>query len=565
MGAALLAVVLLGVLDLGMSRPRRDSHVSEPIRESGSVDPVPSEGVERWPSPATAESLKIVLRAPPRAVVPTGAVQSSPASSHPPAGQDVGQPEPGVLRGEYILSFYTEFEREQFAAAAKAKGALILDRSSLGNSLRVRVRDKAELDALLSGGPVPVAQSPNYRVVTPPSPPVAELVADGNVAFGGQVGPWLGLPGERRQWGEGVKVAVLDTGIGPHPSLSHVSVERLDLVGDGSGNKAWDPHGTAVASLVAGLGSVAGMAPGVRLLDIRVMAGDGVGDSFTLARGIQEAVDRGALVINTSLGSFGDSFLVRQAVAYAAQKGVAIVASVGNEGVDRTLHPAAYEGVTGVGAVDARERTPEFSNRGPSVDLVAPGIGILAAGNDRSVGYFSGTSASAPLVSGAIAALLSREPNLTPLEAAALLKRYADDTGLPGEDASSGAGILDPMRVLLRNEPGIRDVAVSVPALTSRGEQGTGLTATACAQNRGTENLPVVELSVSVDGVTERRTFTDVAPGATVSHSVNMDTERFRQTGTATVTVSASTPGTPDAVPANNTRTTTVRLNPAAK
>lgn len=562
-GAVVLAVAILALLYRNLHSS--DGAVREAQSSSAPNDPEPL--LPRRQAPG--ENAKVSVYARPvssSAPLTNGAqvvVGAVPTNAAPPARHELV--ESAGLPGEYVLSFYSEAERDRFAKLAIERGAEVLDRMALGNSLRIRVRERALLDELLGAGPTPVAQSPNFRIGRPIDPPPAEIVSEGGVAFGGQVGPWLGLPSDRRLWGDGVKVAVLDSGIGQHSSLARVPVEHIDLVGGSGTADDVAGHGTAVASLIAGSGGVAGMAPGVSLLDIRVMASDGSGDSFTLARGIVEAADRGAAVINASLGSSGDCFLVRQAVAYAVQKGAVVVASVGNEGADAVLYPAAYESVVAVAAVDARERTPGFSNRGPSVDLAAPGLGVTAAGPDGTTRLFSGTSAAAPLVSGAIAGVLSQERGLTPGEVAALLKRYADETGMPGEDTGSGAGIIDPMRVIMRNQPGIRDVAVSVPALFSRSGGMEGLTVVACAQNRGTETLPRVELSISVDGVTERRTFSDVAPGATVSHGVILDSDRFRQRGEATVIAAATTPGVVDMVPGNNARTAVVRMKPEAK
>ena len=119
-------------------------------------------------------------------------------------------------------------------------------------------------------------------------------------------------------------------------------------------------------------------------------------------------------MINMSLGSSGDCGVVQEAVAYALSKQVALVAAAGNEAVNRVAYPAAYEGVVAVGSVDADAVNAQhlyFSNRGPSVDVVAPGsCGSWRIGPGGKMVEVSGTSASTALVSGVVAALLSKEP-----------------------------------------------------------------------------------------------------------------------------------------------------------
>ena len=132
---------------------------------------------------------------------------------------------------------------------------------------------------------------------------------------------------------------------------------------------------------ITGGGLAQGAAPGATILEYVVLDGVGRGDSFTLAKAIYAAVDQGAKVINMSLGSTGDSSVVRDAVAYALSKDVALVAATGNEAINRVAYPAAYDGVVAVGSVDGDPVNAQhlyFSNRGAAVDVVAPGFAVVA-------------------------------------------------------------------------------------------------------------------------------------------------------------------------------------------
>jgi len=527
--------------------------------------PVPVSRPEPETGGATASPVPAIVRPPfrpddegvPLNVLPAAveAPQPQPPSRSTNVASAPARAHPDAIAREYILSFFNDRDRDAFVALAASRGAQVIGSLPFAKAIRLRVPNDGVFDGLRRDGPTPVAWGPNYRVRDPgPIPPSIDG-GPANAAVGGRLAEWFGLPADSSAWGRGVTVAVLDTGVGAHPSLDASRVTRVDLLPDTSlaGPDAW--HATAVASLVAGSGVVKGLAPGASLLSIRVMAPDGTGDAFTLAQGIAEAVDRGARVINLSLGTTGDSFLLRRAVEYAAAKGAVIVAAVGNGGHMGVDFPAAYPGVVAVAAVDAMERTPFFSNRGPEVTLAAPGVGVQAAGTNGTVGFFSGTSAATPLVSGTLAALLSRSPGLSSADAASILRRYADDVGEPGDDFATGSGIVNPMRVLARDQRGIFDVAVAPPAV--RGRLGVDvLSVVGSAQNRGTEDLPKVELTMSVDGVTETSIFTDVGVGQTVSHVMVLDSDRFRQSGTATVALRAVAPGVEDLFPGNNERTT---------
>jgi hypothetical protein len=288
-------------------------------------------------------------------------------------------------------------------------------------------------------------------------------------------------------------------------------------------------HGTAMRSLILGSsGPVRGAAPGAQVLGFPVLDAKGKGSSFALAEAIVQAVQQRARVISMSLGSDGDSPLVRDAVAYAQGRNVVLVAAAGNEAVNRVSFPAAYEGVLAVASVDANGNHLYFSNRGKAVDVAAPGFAVVAAWPGGKNVEVTGTSASTALVSGAVAALLSREPGLTANQVGQLISRHADATGLPGSEEEIGAGIINLQRVLERNQRGIVDLAVAGVTLKQEGSQGRVVVG---IQNRGTEtvNSPVLEIMVGNDR--RKFYFGSLAPGQTTSEAVTLDLTRARQEG----------------------------------
>ena len=240
----------------------------------------------------------------------------------------------------------------------------------------------------------------NYLVKVPGLPPAEDRSAAGSAPFGDSVMPALGANTDRSTWGQGVTVAVLDTGVFDHPTFRPGQVRHFDLVQDG---QPIDGHGTAMASLIAGTQYGAeGVAPAAGILDVRVAGPDRESDSFLLAQGIYTAIDNGAQIINISMGSYGDASVVRNAVKDAQQAGAIVFASVGNEQAGVKAWPAAYPGVMAVSGVDAQLKLAYFSNSGDPT-VAAPPVSIPSAYFEDGRGMLvlgSGTSQASALAAG---------------------------------------------------------------------------------------------------------------------------------------------------------------------
>lgn len=450
---------------------------------------------------------------------------------------------------EFVLGFYSSEEREAFERLARDAGLEILGRLSCGFMVRVRVDDPTTLRGVLARSPLPVRMERNVRYRSPPPELAPPREGDGTyLAFGAKAAEWMGAPMDRSSFGEGVRVAILDSGVMPHPALDGARVTSVDLLAGTGGEMA--QHGTSVASLLVGNGKgVSGICPASELLSIRVVGADGTGDSFTLAAGVYEAIRMGAQVINISMGSRGDSGVLEDAISAATAAGVVVVASTGNDGVDGVLYPARYAGVIAVSAVDASNRHMFFANRGREVDLTAPGLGVAAAGPDDEVVLFSGTLASAPFITGAVAILLSADPGLSPADIGSILARYSDDVGEAGPDEETGSGVLNVERLLLRESKGLNDAAVGTPYL--RTEAGGTERIICWAQNRGTEAIGKLVLRIAVNGVVQTVPFFDVGVGSTVQYGIPVP--GAGRAGTPVeITCSASMDGQYDVRPAND-------------
>lgn len=258
-----------------------------------------------------------------------------------------------------------------------------------------------------------------------------------------------------------VLTAVLDTGVdASHPELvGHIRAGGDFIDGDANPMDEFG-HGTAVSGVIAASSNnklgVAGISWGTTVLAERVLGKEGSGSMCTVAAGIVDAVDAGAKVLNLSLGGAGEAcpLITEKALSYAHDHGALVVVSAGNDAArgNPVDYPAGCSGALAVGATDPRDRRASFSEYGPQVDISAPGVQVLTTtweeGGKHGYAFESGTSLSAPIVSGSAALLLSRHPDWTPDQVRARLLATAMDKGKPGRDDYYGAGIVDIGRAL---------------------------------------------------------------------------------------------------------------------
>lgn len=446
---------------------------------------------------------------------------------------------------ERIVRFSNDADYKNFLRKLDGKRFRLLGRLDALRALRVGYDDLEDLESLLDGGDA----MGNYLVAIPVELPQVDA-QPGAAGFGRATLEWLGITGDNSSWGEGVRVAMLDTGVGEHAAFPE-GIREIDLItGDGP-SIALHGHGTAVAALLVGNDEISqGIAPSADLLSIRIGDDTGSSNSFLLAEGIVRAVDEGAQVINISMGSYGDSSLVRDAVAYANEHQVVIVAAAGNEGLDAPAYPAGYEGVIAVGAVDSSGQHLDFSNTGEDLDLSAPGYEIETAWLDDERTSFSGTSAAAPIVTGTIAATMSEYGGLPAFNATALVIENLNAAGAPGEDPQFGEGIIDVGRVMSSETPGIYDLALASNWYEPPGESDVIGSLLITIENRGTEpmNGQAVEVTIGTDVFP--MSVSRLQPGATQVLTLPIN----KPTGTESILISSvlNLSDSQDSKPSNN-------------
>jgi subtilisin family serine protease len=217
----------------------------------------------------------------------------------------------------------------------------------------------------------------------------------------------------RRTRGEGVRVAILDTGVDPdHPDLGGAIQETRDFTGEGI--EDLNGHGTHCAGIIAArrneIGFI-GAAPMATLLIGKVLRNGGSGTLQAVADGVRWATTQRADIISMSLGGMSDSPALFQAIHDALARGVIVVCAAGNAGALFTNsigYPGRYGSVITVAAHDQHGQPSGFSSRGAEIDFMAPGHEIWSTYRQGGYAKLSGTSMAAPFVAGIAALVLAK-------------------------------------------------------------------------------------------------------------------------------------------------------------
>lgn len=320
--------------------------------------------------------------------------------------------------------------------------------------LNVEPGQESEMAARLAGRTGIRFVEPNYRV--------APFLAPSDTLYAGQYAH--GLINSEAAWDittglSAVTIAIIDSGIElSHPEFAGRLVSGYDFVERDHTPQDVCGHGTHVAGIAAAAGNnsqgVAGVAWGVRIMPLRVLDGYCIGSTADVAAALVWAADNGADVINLSLGTSAPSSLMENGTYYAYSKGVVVVAAGGNAGTSPLFYPAAHPWVLAVGATDTAGDRGVFSNTGPELDLMAPGVDILSTtpsgyfyyqtlfGTSATYGELSGSSMAAPFVAGAAALLAGLPAFDSPNKIYQALMESALDMEVAGRDDNTGYGLL---------------------------------------------------------------------------------------------------------------------------
>jgi type VII secretion-associated serine protease mycosin len=255
-----------------------------------------------------------------------------------------------------------------------------------------------------------------------------------------------------------VIIAVIDTGADfSHPDLQGKLLPGYDFVNGDADPTDDQGHGTHVAGTAAaatnnGIG-IAGVSWSAKVMPVKALGANGAGAHSWIANAIVWATDHGADVINMSLGGPYTSATMRQAVDYAWNHGVVVVAAAGNSNTSNPTYPAAYDNVIGVSATTQNDQRASFSNYGNYVSVASPGVSILSTIRSGSYQAWSGTSMATPHVAGLAALIKSIHPDWTNTQIRETIEDSAEDLGTPGWDAIFGSGRIDLYEALSSNAP----------------------------------------------------------------------------------------------------------------
>ena len=346
--------------------------------------------------------------------------------------------------------------------------------------------------------------------------------------------PKIGMPGA---WAlttgsNSVVVAILDTGYeGSHPDL--VAIPTVDPYNSRTGSSNVTDgygHGTHVAGTIAAQTNntigVAGMAPGITIMPVKVMDSNGNGYWSDFLEGLDWARTHDASVVNLSLGG---TLTSSQAAAFqptfdaAYEAGVLVIAAAGNNNRNEPFYPASFAHVVSVAATNNNDVKASFSNFGPAVDLAAPGVNIASTYTGATYRQMSGTSMATPHVVGLAAMIRSYHPAYTVDEVETAMEMNALDLGAAGRDDIFGYGriqadvavawlapdLIAPTAALASPANGATNVSELVHPSIGFSEDVTG--ADALTISLATFGGTPVDAAVSYDSATRRATITPVA------------------------------------------------------
>lgn len=406
--------------------------------------------------------MRIVMAVTVMAAMAWPTLAQPPLPPDPPDGGDAGQPPAAYVPGEILVQFKPGVSALGAQNTLAAQGLQATGAIPAIGVLKVKVRPGQELETIAA-----LERYPNLAYAEP-----------NHVAFVFETIP--NDPRYLNQWGlpkisapaawdittgsSEVVIAVVDTGIDlEHPDFNCPGkfVSGYDFYNGDSNPDDDNGHGTHVAGIAAACTNnatgVAGVAWGARLMPVKVLSGGGGGTYETVAQGITYAADNGADIINLSLGGLDPSTTLANAIQYAVNRGVLVVAAAGNCAQDGyqcryiynpIMYPAAYETTFAVAATDSNDAWANFSEYHPYVDVAAPGVSIIST-VPGGYTYLNGTSMATPYVSGLAALVWSLDPDLTQEQVRQVIQSSADDLGTPGKDDYFGYGRINAWQALV--------------------------------------------------------------------------------------------------------------------
>lgn len=361
--------------------------------------------------------------------------------------QDDDDDSPEFVEGEILVRLKSGVEAEEVASSV---GGSVIQRFSIGEMNYARIQLPSDSDVsevvenLDANSDIDFAE-PNYLyyLTIIPDDPAYETRQYCHQVMDSEEG-WNTTTGS-----SSTVIAIIDTGVdGTHPEFSGRMTAGYDYVNDealtGNEDSDYYGHGTHVAGIAGATGNnsegVAGLNWKAKIMPLVVDGEDWAAWSSNIAQAIQFAADNDADVINMSLGGRGYSQVLKDAVDYAREHDVIIVASMGNDYTRMINYPAAYQGVIAVGSSTPTDEASDFSTRGNHISVTAPGSEIYSTWAGSTYYTASGTSMSSPQVAGLCSLIRGQNPGWSPGQVRSQIEGTADDVKDPGFDIATGYG-----------------------------------------------------------------------------------------------------------------------------
>ncbi len=390
-------------------------------------------------------------------------------------------------------------------------------------------------------------------------PQIPDVSAQPNaIPIGNGLLEFLGIREDNSNWGEGVTIALVDTGVSEHITLNNV-LPQINVTDIPSGAEQ-HPHGTGIASVAVGSHpNLRGVAPAATLQPLRVANSEGVANDWDMIEAFSIVADQNIPILVTAMGGPSFNPLMQELISSFGDDGPAIFAPSGNDGIEGVSYPAGYEGVFSVGAVDANGILMNFSNRGENLDFVTAGFQVNAAFPGDRVIAGTGTSYTPSQIGGAVAEIFARNNgNLSPIGAAELFLANLNEGGPAGFDIGYGNGILDIGRAISSHLPNREDLALASQIHLTN---DTGVPFFQVnVQNQGTATSTNANLTVDTDHGSFNFSVGRLDPGAIETFEIPTGQAQLENRGFFDVTSSVNTPttNTNDVERTNNTHSTRI-------
>ncbi len=362
---------------------------------------------------------------------------------------------------------------------------------------------------------------------------------------------------------EDIIVGVVDSGIDiSHPDLKNKILDGYNIFG---GNDNYDDvagHGTQVAGIIAADSNnrrgIAGLSWDSPIVAVKATDDNGDSTSRHLAASILWAQANGAKVINVSFAPLWSNKVVQAAAEHVFNRGGLVVISAGNGGGNSKK--GGYPEALFIGAVDGTDRIAPFSDRGPFVDLVAPGVSVQSTAIGQGYRTANGTSFAAPIVAGTLALAWSANPSLRPATMLSILEDTAIDLGSRGKDATYGHGLIDAAAVVQAAVDTISESDDKAPTVTiTKPGKGSTLSGRSRITVNAFDRWGIADVVMSVDGVPAgtdtRRPFQFVVDTALFergAHTISMVATDTNGNASAPVTIDIRFSGSGNGTSSNN-------------